>query len=128
MVGKNVSAADLLVQFRGVLDGMHHRAPEICWQSLTAALEPTAVALGAEPTAHADAPAWSATVHTLDASLASDISEAAKAFSLALKEHYRTVTPRDQRVSTAIAFLYMDVERPLWSAHPSLEPAPLRSS
>lgn len=127
MVDRNVSAADLLVQFRGVLGGMRHRAPDLCWQSLAAALEPTALALGAEPTAQADAPAWSATVDTLDASLANDISEATKAFSLALKEHYRTVTPRDQRVSTAIAFLYMDVERPLWSAHPSLEPAALRS-
>lgn len=121
-------AVELLEQFRAEVDSMRHRAAEPCWQALSAALEPTLVALGAEPSSTADVPTWATAVQTLDSSLASDISEAVKVLSLALKDHYRTVTPRDQRVSNAIAFLYMDVARPLWSAHPSLEPVELRSS
>ena len=127
MVAGETLVAALVAQFRAELDSLNDRAAEPCWHSLNAALEPTMVALGAPSSASAEVATWETTVRTLDAPTASDISEAVKRLSLALKEYYRAVTPREQRVSDAIAFLYMDVARPLWSAHPTLEPTQLRN-
>jgi hypothetical protein len=120
--------AELVSQFRGELESFRERMDGSCWQSLEAALEPTLRSLGADTEHDAEVPAWAAAAKLLDESIANDVSEAVKKLSLALKDHYRSIAPRDSRISDAIAFLYIDVASPLWAAHPNLEPIELRNS
>jgi hypothetical protein len=123
-----IAREGLVARFRAELEFFRERMGDSVWQSLDAALQPTFQSLRAETEEDSEAAAWAAVAQRLDESTASDVSEAVKRFSQALKEHYRSITPRDSRVSEAIAFLYIDVARPLWTAHPTLEPIELRDS
>lgn len=65
---------------------------------------------------------WTDALKDVDISVAGDLSRALVKFSEALTVHYRASTPRDQRVSQALASLYLDIQRPLWAVHPGLRP------
>lgn len=100
------------------------------WPPLVAALEPVLKALGVESAfAGEDLAAtitWEKSIQSLDDAVAGDVSRALVRFSESLTKHYRSVTPRDRRVSNALAQIYLDVERPLWAVYPALAPMELR--
>ena len=107
------------------LDSVRDRAGNV-WASLLAALTPILESL---ETGHAianddfsKAPAWENAIPGVDVAVAGDVSRALVKFSEALTKHYRSNTPRDHRVSQALSLVYLDVQRPLWAAHPDLRP------
>jgi hypothetical protein len=107
------------------LNSVHVRA-ERAWQALLKALIPVWESLEATPADLAEdlseACTWTDAIQAMDASVAGDVSHALARFSEALTQHYRTVTPRDHRVSQALSLIYLDVQRPLWVAYPDLRP------
>jgi hypothetical protein len=122
--------ANMVAEFQSELASLRNKIGESSWGSLLAAIEPALLVLAKRAKARdsAEEGEWKAAVQALDPSVANDLSEVVKRFSLALKEHDRAAIARERCVSEAIAFLYTDVARPLWQCHPSLEPPELRRS
>jgi hypothetical protein len=121
-----LAAADLVSRFRDELEHIRPRADDVCWRSLDVALAPALELLGVETGAATQDLPWEAVVHLIDASVASDISDAIKTLSLALTELYRCSSPHERRLAYALGLLYTDVARPLWAAHPMLKPLEMR--
>jgi hypothetical protein len=107
------------------LDSLRERGANV-WASLLAALMPILEGLetgnAIENDGFSNAPVWEHMISGVDVTVAGDVSRALVKFSEALTQHYRSNTPRDHRVSQALALVYLDVQRPLWAAHPDLRP------
>ncbi|HET7544427.1 MAG TPA: hypothetical protein VFK05_31365 [Polyangiaceae bacterium] len=96
------------------------------WEALQAALRPTLEVLENPISTVIDhahvSSSWESEARSLDEDVASNLSFVLIRVSDALKACYRAQTPRELKIAEAISTFYVDVQRPLWAAHPTLRP------
>ena|SRR5436190_15331341 len=96
------------------------------WEALLVALRPTLEVLEKPLSTVVDhahvSSSWESAARSLDVDVASNLSLVLISVSDALKACYRARTPRELKIAEAISTFYVDVQRPLWAAHPTLQP------
>ena len=97
-----------------------------CWEALCVALKPTLEVLERPLSTIVDhahvSSAWESEARSLDGEVASNLSIVLMTVSDALQACYRSQSPRELKTAEAISTFYVDVQRPLWAAHPTLRP------
>ena len=96
------------------------------WEALHVALKPTLEVLErplltSVEHAHVSS-SWESEARSLDGDVASNLSLVLIAVSDSLQACYRAQTPRELKIAEVISAFYVDVQRPLWAAHPTLQP------
>ena len=96
------------------------------WDALHVALRPTLEVLERPLSTIVDhahvSSSWGSEARSLDVDVASSLSLVLIGVSDALKACYRAQTPREVKIAAAISTFYVDVQRPLWAAYPTLQP------
>jgi len=96
------------------------------WDALHTALKPTLDVLGSPLSTIVDhahvSSSWEVETRSLDAEIAGELSQVLIRLSDALTSWYRAQRPREVKIAEVISTFYVDVQRPLWAAHPALQP------
>jgi hypothetical protein len=112
-------------QFFAELLGLRQRLAG-SWDALNTALKPTLDVLGSPRSTIVDhahvSSSWEMEARSLGGEIAGDLSLVLIRLSDALTACYRAQRPREVKIAEVISTFYIDVQRPLWAAHPALQP------